>query len=149
MGGGAQQFGTDLEHIDPIFECLESKGLACVGLHCYPASQMLDNSIIADVHAKTLDMLLKLVDSHALSGALLNIGGGLGVPYFANENEIDLQFVGDALGDRLNSTGFSGKLTIELGRYLVADAGIYIAQVVDKKRSRGKTFLILDTTDKT
>lgn len=144
MGGGSQQFGIDLENIDSIFKCLKSNGLACAGLHCYPASQMLDEAIVTNVHAKTLDMLLALADTHELSGASLNIGGGLGIPYFKNEKELDIRYIGDALDKKLSSTGFEGKLIVELGRYLVADSGTYIAQVVDRKVSRGKTYLILD-----
>ena len=77
----------------------------------------------------------------------VNLGGGFGIPYFPKEQPLDLARVGERLADSLDAraailqdTAFS----IELGRWLVGEAGVYLTRVVDRKVSRGATFLVTD-----
>jgi diaminopimelate decarboxylase len=78
---------------------------------------------------------------------ILNIGGGFGIPYFPGELPLDIQTIGINLRnlvDQLNRQMPDVRLVIELGRYLVGDAGIYVCRVVDRKISRGQVFLVTD-----
>ena len=78
---------------------------------------------------------------------VLNIGGGFGIPYFPGERSLDISAVGanlarllDGLPERLRHA----QVVIELGRYLVGEAGIYVCRVIERKISRGHVFLITD-----
>ncbi|HEC19330.1 MAG TPA: pyridoxal-dependent decarboxylase, exosortase A system-associated, partial [Gammaproteobacteria bacterium] len=77
----------------------------------------------------------------------INLGGGFGIPYFPGDEPLDLRPIGESLQQHLTSAEslFPGiKLVLELGRYLVGEAGIYVCRVLDKKVSRGEVFLISD-----
>ena len=147
MGGGSQPFGIDLERASDALQKIKAHDLQCQGLHCYSGSQMLNATVVAELQANTLDMMLKLVVDHELSKVSLNIGGGFGVPYFANEKPLDLQLVADQLDKKMDSFRINTdieKIIIELGRSLVAESGIYLARIVEKKVSRGTIYLVLE-----
>jgi diaminopimelate decarboxylase len=77
----------------------------------------------------------------------LNLGGGFGIPYFPGEQSLDLAPIGDNLArvsERAARDLPSAQIVIELGRYLVGEAGIYVARIVDRKVSRGQVFLVTD-----
>jgi diaminopimelate decarboxylase len=77
----------------------------------------------------------------------LNIGGGFGIPYFPGEQPLDLAPIGAALAARIGALARElpqARLVIELGRYLVGEAGLYVCRVIDRKVSRGRVFLVTD-----
>ena len=77
----------------------------------------------------------------------LNLGGGFGIPYFPGEQALDIAPIGAnlaALAERARTDFPQAELIIELGRYLVGEAGIYVTRIVDRKVSRGQTFLVTD-----
>jgi diaminopimelate decarboxylase len=77
----------------------------------------------------------------------VNLGGGWGIPYFPGERRLDLAPVAEALAQataRLAQGLPAAELVLELGRYLVGEAGIYVARVLDRKVSRGQVFLVTD-----
>src|SRR5690606_6762099 len=77
----------------------------------------------------------------------LNMGGGFGIPYFAGDAPLDIAAVGEALGQRFAAlTGALARtrFAIELGRYLVGEAGVYLTRIIDRKESHGQTFLVTD-----
>ncbi len=147
MGGGPQPFGIDIEEVDTAFAFLNSHGIPCAGLHCYTGSQMLNADLVSDLQAQTLDMMLSIVSQHNLSGITLNIGGGFGVPYFDNDTPLDIASVGQRLAEILESNPLQSRIKtviIELGRYLVAESGIYLVKVIEKKQSRKKQYLVVE-----
>lgn len=76
----------------------------------------------------------------------INIGGGFGVPYFPGDSPLSLGEIGRGLQACCESarSALSVPLVLELGRYLVAEAGIYVTRVLDRKDSHGQTFLVVD-----
>ncbi|MEO0441637.1 MAG: pyridoxal-dependent decarboxylase, exosortase A system-associated, partial [Pseudomonadota bacterium] len=77
----------------------------------------------------------------------VNLGGGFGIPYFPGDEPVDIMKVGTALGAKLADLPESLQNTqfaLELGRYLVGEAGVYLTRVIDRKVSRGETFLVTD-----
>ena len=77
----------------------------------------------------------------------LNLGGGFGIPYFPGEQRLDLAPVGANLAavcERARVELPQAHIVIELGRYLVGEAGVYVARVVDRKVSRGQVYLVTD-----
>lgn len=149
MGGGSQPFGVDQERVGDLLTTMADIGLKCQGLHCYIGSQVLSADIIIDAQARILDMMSDIVSTFMLDtqNLVLNIGGGFGIPYFQGEADLNISAVGDALSTRLDTLRDrlgDMSIAVETGRYIVGNAGIYIARVTDRKESRGKVFLVVD-----
>ena len=147
MGGGPQPFGIDLEQIDSALNILNVNGVPCAGLHCYAGSQMLNANLVCSLHPQTMDMMLDIVRRNDLTDVSLNLGGGFGVPYFSHESSLDVRCVGEHLNnliERVHDKTRISSIIIELGRYLIAESGIYISRIIEKKQSRGKLFLVVE-----
>ena len=117
------------------------------GFHIYSGSQNLRAESIQEAQEKTLELAYRLTDHAPCPVKILNIGGGFGIPYFPGEAPLDLAAVGDNLRRLIPDSKRrlpNAQLVIELGRFLVGEAGIYVCRIVDKKISRGHVFLVTD-----
>jgi diaminopimelate decarboxylase len=147
MGGGAKPFGIDAERVPALARELLAAGVQWRGLHIFAGSQALDAGAIVEAQANTLELAARLADEIGHPLPALNIGGGLGIPYFHGDARLDLARIGDALAERFENLPESLEKTefaIELGRYLVGEAGVYLARIIDRKQSHGQTFLVTD-----
>lgn len=147
MGGGAQQFGIDAERVPQLLGQVAKLGLDFEGFHIFAGSQNLRAEIICDVQRKTVDLALGLAKQAKVPLRYLNIGGGFGIPYFPKDRPMDLTMVGENLGplaERIAADQPEAEVVVELGRYIVGEAGLYVARVIDRKESRGQVFLITD-----
>ncbi|WP_265941684.1 pyridoxal-dependent decarboxylase, exosortase A system-associated [Dechloromonas sp. A34] len=147
MGGGPKQFGVDAEQVPELLAAIGSAGLQFEGFHLFAGSQNLKAESICEAQQKSYELALRL-STHAPSPVrFLNLGGGFGIPYFPGEQHLDLASVGDNLRQLAARAAIdmpAADLVIELGRYLVGEAGIYVSQVLDRKVSRGQIFLVVD-----
>ena len=147
MGGGAKQFGIDAEDAPRLLALAASLGLTVLGFHIFSGSQSLKAEAIVEAQAQTLVLAERLADEARDPVRILNIGGGFGIPYFPGEAALDLAPIGAALQaalPRVKERLPQAQVSIELGRYLVGEAGVYVARVVDRKVSRGQVFLVTD-----
>ena len=147
MGGGAQVFGVDLEQVPALLARIAQAGLQFEGFHVYAGSQVLKAELLADLIERSLDMLLTLQADLPGPVRQVNLGGGWGIPYFPSEQPLDLAPVRAALlaaQQRLHAQWPQAHLVVELGRFLVGEAGIYVARVLERKVSRGEVFLVTD-----
>ena len=147
MGGGAKQFGIDAEAVPAILGEIASAGLQFEGFHIFGGSQNLRADAICDAQQKALDLAIRLAESGPVQPRVVNIGGGFGIPYFPGEAPLELEPIGENLRllVRRAVDALSGaRLVVELGRYIVGEAGIYVCRVVDRKISRGQVFLVTD-----
>jgi diaminopimelate decarboxylase len=122
-------------------------GLDFEGFHIFSGSQNLKAAALQEAHEKTLQLGVTLARHAPSKVRLLNIGGGFGVPYFPGDEALDLAKVGDNLQRLIPEAKRDlpeARIVIELGRYMVAEAGIYVCRVLERKESRGQTFLITD-----
>jgi diaminopimelate decarboxylase len=146
MGGGSQQFGVDVEDVPALLEGLSDVDF--LGFHVFAGSQNLSADIIGQAQRKTVELLIQLADRCGRPVSYLNLGGGFGIPYFDKDRPLDLDAVGDNLShlmtDLVRPRFPAASVVIELGRYLVGECGVYVTRVVDKKVSRGKTYLVVD-----
>ena len=145
MGGSAKQFGVDEEIAPALLAEIAASGADFEGFHIFSGSQNLRADSIIEAQAKTLALVVQLSEAANLPVNLANIGGGLGIPYVAGEKRLDLAPIAEALSAELET--FSAKLphtkvAMELGRYFVGEAGIYVCSVIDRKESRGEVFLV-------
>ena len=147
MGGGPKQFGVDVEQMPDLLARIRSAGLAFEGFHLFAGSQNLRPESICEAQQKSYELALRLAEHAPAPVRFLNLGGGFGVPYFPGEQRLDLRPIADNLGqllERAQREMPQASLVIELGRYLVAEAGLYVTRIVDRKISRGQVFLVTD-----
>jgi diaminopimelate decarboxylase len=145
MGGGAAAFGVDAENVVPLVRHLIDTGADWRGFHIFAGSQALDSEAIAATQTATVELADKLADGVGAEPPLVNLGGGFGIPYFAGDATVDVAMVGERLGETLAASSLrDAHFAIELGRWLVGECGVYLAQIVDRKDSRGETFLVTD-----
>lgn len=147
MGGRASPFGVDAERVPALVGAILAGGADWQGFHIFAGSQALDTAAIIETQAATLALAGRLAQSVGVVPPLVNLGGGFGVPYFADDLPVDIARIGEALHGAMASlpamlqgAGFA----VELGRWLVAQAGVYLTRIVDRKESRGETFLVTD-----
>ncbi len=147
MGGGAKQFGVDAERVPALVQRILAAGAEWRGFHIYAGSQALDADAIIAMQAQTLALAAELAQAAGAAPPKVNLGGGFGIPYFPGDKAVDLKAVGAALAQALSALPAILKDThfcIELGRFLVGEAGVYLCRVIDRKISHGETFLITD-----
>ena len=147
MGGRPSPFGVDAERAAAVVRLIRDGGAEWRGFHIFAGSQALDAAAIIETQAATIALAARLAEEAGAAPPLVNLGGGFGVPYFAGDAALDVERIGAALGEALAArpailadAGFA----IELGRWLVAEAGVYLTRVIDRKESRGETFLVVD-----
>ncbi len=147
MGGGAKPFGVDATRVPDLVRMIIAQGADWRGFHIYAGSQALKADAIIEMQTQTLALVASLTAEIGVSPPHVNLGGGFGIPYFPGDESVDIAAVGAALGAALNTLPAALKDTqfcIELGRYLVGEAGVYLTRIVDRKISHGETFLITD-----
>ena len=147
MSGGARQFGVDAEVVPDLLREIAGAGLAFEGFHMFAGSQNLRHAAIVEAQAKCYEQALAWQDLLPAPVRSLNLGGGFGIPYTPGEAPLDLEPVLAnlaSLSQRLEGDFPGAHIVIELGRYLVGEAGLYVCRVVDRKVSRGQVFLVAD-----
>lgn len=148
MGGGAQQFGVDAEFVPALLKHLSQADVEFLGFHIFAGSQNLRAEILCEAQRKTVDLALRLAESASVPIRYLNLGGGFGIPYFDKDEPLDLDRIGANLADLLDGAIRpalpEARVVVELGRYIVGECGVYVTRVLDRKVSRGKTFLVVD-----
>jgi diaminopimelate decarboxylase len=147
MGGGPKPFGIDVEQIPQALAQVGALGLSFEGFHLFAGSQNLRAESICEAQVKGFELALRLSQDAPAPLQVLNLGGGFGIPYFPGEQRLDLAPIGQnlsALVERAATELPQARLVIELGRFLVGEAGVYVTRVVDRKVSRGQVFLVCD-----
>jgi diaminopimelate decarboxylase len=147
MGGGAKPFGIDSEAVPEALARIGALGLDFQGFHIFSGSQSLKADAIVECQSRSLELAMRLSEQAPRAARLLNIGGGFGIPYFPGEARLDLAPIGANLAHwvpRVAAALPGAEVAIELGRYLVGEAGVYVARVIDRKVSRGQVFLVTD-----
>lgn len=147
MGGGAKQFGVDADRVPALARHVIAQGAEWRGLHIFTGSQTLNADAIIEALGNVLDLAANLAEAIGHGLPKLNMGGGLGIPYFPGDVAVDLPRVCAALAARvaeLPPVLADTELCLELGRYLVGEAGVYLSRVIDRKASHGVTYLITD-----
>ena len=149
MASGPSPFGIDEQLVPDIIHMVETAGLRLEGFHIYTGSQILDARAINTAQNNIFKLLDRLANDCAQPINTINVGGGFGIPYFSTHHTLDINSVCGNLNHLLSKVDkhkFATSLhaILELGRYIVGEAGVYLCKVIDKKVSKGKTYLITD-----
>ena len=149
MGGKPAPFGIDEENLT----CHRTDGfrssLEFRGIHLFTGTQILDHEVLIRQYRKGIEIALSVARMVERPLRTVDFGGGLGIPYFPGEQELNMESLRHELDTLMHEVEeeplFCGtRFMLEPGRYLVGEAGIYVARVNDIKLSRGKKFLIVD-----
>lgn len=103
MGGGAKPFGVDAERVPALVRRILEAGADWRGFHIFAGSQALDPAALIEAQAATIDLAAALAEQAGASPALVNLGGGFGIPHFHGEQPLDVEAVGTALANALSS----------------------------------------------
>lgn len=150
MGGRPVQFGIEEESLAEILSIVSanSEYLDFHGIHVYSGSQCFDGQAIVEGIRDTLRIASDIESYSSLRCNTINLGGGFGVSHSKESLELDIASIAQeiiaAIRDYQDARPGGAEIIFELGRYLVADAGIYVSQVISTKDSRGKKFYLLD-----
>ncbi len=147
MGGGAKPFGVDADQVPALAKRIIASGADWRGFHIFAGSQALDAAAISETQAQTIALAARLAEESGAALPACNLGGGFGIPYFPGDVALDVEHVGARLGEALAARPAAlaeTRFCIELGRYLVGTAGVYLTRIVDRKQSHGHTFLVTD-----
>lgn len=147
MGGGPQQFGIDAEQVPAVLSQFRG-AVDILGFHIFAGSQNLNAEIIAGAQVQSVELVRTLAAGLSEPLRYLNLGGGFGIPYTERDRPLELAVVGENLATLVDgpiAEEFPDAQTvIELGRFIVGESGVYVTRVVDRKVSRGKTFIVVD-----
>ncbi|MGL6043893.1 MAG: pyridoxal-dependent decarboxylase, exosortase A system-associated [Sandaracinobacteroides sp.] len=147
MGGQASPFGVDADQAVPLIRAMQEPPYAFRGLHLFAGSQNLSVAALLDSQARTVALAAALLADAGAHAPLVNLGGGFGVPYFPGDLPLDVAALGAGLGAILAARPpalANSRFALELGRWLVAEAGVYLCRIVDRKQSGGENFLVTD-----
>jgi diaminopimelate decarboxylase len=148
LGGGPQQFGIDSERVPALLAELGATDLDVLGFQIFAGSQNLNAESLCTAQRSTVELALRLADRAPEPVRYLNIGGGFGIPYFERDRPLDLAPIGEnleqLLAGAIRPALPDARVIVELGRYIVGECGFYVTRVIDKKESRGTTFLVVD-----
>ena len=147
MGGGSQQFGIDAEEVPKVAKMIYDYNLDYQGLHIFTGSQNLNANSLIEAHKNIFELATRLQRGFNQSIKSLNIGGGLGIPYFPGDTPLDLNPISEALSphiEKFKQEFGETHIAMELGRYLVGDCGVYVAEITDVKTSRGSLFAVIN-----
>jgi len=139
---------VDAEQVPDVMREAHAAGVDLLGFHVFAGSQNLSADLLTHAQARTADLVLALSGDAPQAVRYVNLGGGFGVPYFPQDQPLDIDTVAASLTEvvdgRLAPALPDASFVVELGRYLVAEAGVYVTRVVDRKVSRGSTYLVVD-----
>jgi len=147
MGGLPSQFGVDHDRVPNLVKRIVEAGADWQGFHIFAGSQALQADALIELQRDTVALAASIAEEAGHSPPHVNLGGGFGIPYFAKDEPLNIEAVGTALSKTLAEPPkilADTEFAIELGRWLVGEAGVYLTRIVDKKISRGKTFLVTD-----
>lgn len=150
MGGKSTPFGIDEEGLEQVLSLIQSDShLDFSGIHLFVGTQILDHRILLAQFAKGLEIARRASAHMNVAIRTLDFGGGLGIPYFPGDPELDLAALGEGLRELISETESEAcfakiKFMVEPGRFLVCESGVYVTRITDIKTSRRKKYLILD-----
>ncbi|MCP3102892.1 pyridoxal-dependent decarboxylase, exosortase A system-associated [Myxococcus sp. K15C18031901] len=147
MTGGAQQFGVDAEQVPELVAEIQRAGLTLEGFHLFAGSQNLRADAIIEAQARSCELALEWTEKLKVPLRSLNLGGGFGIPHTPSDKPLEVGPVLEhlnTLAGRVRAERPETEVVIELGRYLVGEAGLYVCRVLDRKLSREQVFLVTD-----
>jgi diaminopimelate decarboxylase len=148
MGGGSKKFGIDSESVESVIAEVSSfANIRLQGIHIY-AGTGIQNSDGFLSNMENCFNLAEEINKSQFKVLSIDIGGGIGIPYSENDESLSIEGISDRISRIVKKYRFikenKTRIILEPGRYLVGQCGLYVTQVLDKKQSRGRDYLLVD-----
>jgi diaminopimelate decarboxylase len=147
IGARPSPFGIDAERVPSVVQGLIEAGVDWRGLHIFAAAQCLDDGALIEAHKAIVNCAGEITRGIDVPLPELNLGGGFDIPCFDGDQPIDVYRLAGALHETLCSAPellATTRISLELGRWLVGEAGVYVTRILDRTESCGRTFLTMD-----
>ena len=141
--GPGSRFGVPFEDIARCRDLLASGGVRVVGFHVFSGSQVLDAAGVIHHLRGGLELSLRAAEVLRISPEIIDLGGGFGISYGPEDRELDLGAVGEAMAS-LTTRAAPARIVVELGRYIVAPGGWYLATVIAGQTHGGRPAVVVD-----
>lgn len=147
--GETSKFGIDEDQAAAFLREGSCPHVRVTGIHVHLHSQELDAAVLERYYGNMLALAERMETGCGLRLEYVNMGSGIGIPYSEDDVPLDVEKLGAAAAEALaefkrRRPGL--RLMIETGRFAVGKSGLYVTKVLDRKASRGKTYIILKNT---
>jgi diaminopimelate decarboxylase len=150
MGGKPSPFGFDEEQIEAVLRALSPAAhLDLCGIHMFAGTQILDADTLLAQWRHGIEVAARVARAIDRPLRSIDLGGGLGIPYYAGDMPLDLIAVRRGTGSlsllkKADPLLRDARIIVEPGRYLAGPGGLYVASVIASKLSRGTRFIVTD-----
>ncbi|SEC67829.1 type III PLP-dependent enzyme [Streptomyces sp. PAN_FS17] len=149
MGGKPRQFGIDEEQLLAEGPELASRypAVRLMGVQVYLGTRILGEDTVVENTRRILDLAERVSGHLGFPLETVDVGGGLGIAYFDNEKDLDLDELAAGLNPVVDAFAVrhpDTRMIMELGRFLVAASGTYVTRVRYTKQSMGENFAVTD-----
>jgi diaminopimelate decarboxylase len=141
--GSESRFGFTCSDLEYYRAHLSGGPQKVIGFHVFAGSQVLDADQLCEHLRRSLELALRAAEAIQVDPALINLGGGFGTPYGPADEPLDLARVGEEFA-KLVERAAPARMVLELGRYLVADAGYYLTSVMGHQTFQGRKAVVVD-----
>jgi len=141
--GADSRFGLLFEELPRCRDFLVAGNFKVIGFHVFAGSQVLDAAAVIHHLRSALNLCRRAADVLGITPEVIDLGGGFGIPYGPGDRELDLAPIAEELGS-LAEHASPACLFLELGRYLVAQAGWYLTTVIAQQTHRGREAVVVD-----
>jgi diaminopimelate decarboxylase len=138
--GADAAFGIPVERVPDVLADAAERGFAVVGIHAHAGSGITEADL--DAHRELVGRLGAIAADAPVALDFVDVGGGFAVPYRSDEPPVDLFRIAAATRQTLGQ--FDGRLRVEPGRYVVADAGVLLCRVNTVKETSEATVTGID-----
>jgi diaminopimelate decarboxylase len=148
MTGVATQFGIDQSQLKEAMEIIHSlPNVQLIGIHIYTGSQMLEALNIVRNMEEIIKLAIVLSDTYQFNLEFLDLGGGFGIPYFDSEVYLNMGLLKDSLAEvweKYKERLLHTRVGVESGRFLLAESGVFVSEIIYVKESKGTKYLVCD-----
>lgn len=148
MGGRPTQFGIDEQHaIENFGQYLKTPHINIRGIHVYNGTSILDAKSVYENTKYILNLYKTITERYQTKFTMVDVGGGMGIPYFQNQIPLDIQEFEDLmfpLFSEFNKQYPHTRIIMESGRFILGTAGYLAVGVNNIKVNHNKTFVVTD-----
>lgn len=148
MGGRPTQFGIDEKHAFNNFgSYLATPNIIIRGIHVYNGTNILDAQSVYENTKYILELFEKISERYNTFFTMVDVGGGMGVPYFPNQEELDIEEFKNLMGplfDNFHNKYPAARIIMESGRFIIGTAGYFAVTVNNIKTNHGSKFVVTD-----
>jgi diaminopimelate decarboxylase len=141
--GSGSRFGFTGEDLVRCGASLDGRRGSVVGFHVFAGSQVLKADGVNGHLQGAFKRCQQAAECLGITPVILNLGGGFGIPYGRDDAELDLDPIGKELSTLVDRAR-PARVILELGRYLVAQAGWYLTTVLGHQTHQGRPAVVVD-----